>query len=916
MLKPIITLFVSVCMLGAFAQDGKINGIVKDAQTGELLTGASVFIEGTTIGAMTDFNGQYALYVPPGEYEVTCSFISYGKKTSCVNLDQGTDKVVNFDLGESVVKLDDINVVAQINRASEKAIMMLRKDATTLTQAIGAQLLSTQGVSEVATAATKITGITMNQENSRLNIRGLGDRYNNTSLNGLPFPSNNAELKNVDLSIFSMGIVQSIEVNKNGQPNLYGNFSGADINIVSKAAPDHPFLQIGTKVGVNSNYIDVDQFYLPDGISMWGFDNFRATSSLNEYNFETNWNRSNQSKVPNIGVSVAGGTELNLIDRPLRILVSASFDNNYNHHTIIERRINGSNFVRKELEGETYSYSTQTTAMASAEYQIDQARFAFHSILLNSSEAKLKELQGFIFDLAEEGALVRRSDFERTTILSNQLLGGFAFGSTTNLSWGASYNKVNNRIPDRKHVTLDGEQQQMKHFTDDNESDYFRYFHHFNENEYAINIKLEQKRGVNEWADHDWQTRYTLGYNGRYKTRAFESTQFNHDIYRNRNFADPNYFVNVDVDDIDAFLNKTNLRQNQFYLKTFFGNTIRPSTYDGVQLVNGIYFKAEHFLSREWLLMVGGRLETIFQEVEFETPLATLGDKGEFSELRFLPSLSVRYQPTAKHNLRFAMSSGYTLPQFTEMALFQFEGITETTVGNPYLEPSTIYNAELGWEYFPSTGGMFALSAFAKYIVDPINRIVMTSASNDYTYANTGDWGTVAGIELEVNRKLLAGTNYTISFIGNCALMYTNQELNNEKVANDTRDENGNSLINVNFNDRELELQGAAPLLLNSTLTYEQKLGSKTVILSGVYGYTSDKLYLIGTNTYGNQWDHSNHSLDAVAKLKIKHFETKLSVKNILNSEFSREQRNRDMNHTVRSYSLGSRVSVSLNYTF
>src|SRR5680860_1497565 len=103
---------------------------------------------------------------------------------------------------------------------------------------------------------------------------------------------------------------------------------------------------------------------------------------------------------------------------------------------------------------------------------------------------------------------------------------------------------------------------------------------------------------------------------------------------------------------------------------------------------------------------------------------------------------------------------------------------------------------------FPSRGELFSVSAFGKYIVDPINRFVMASASNDFTYANTGDWAYVYGVELEVKKDIFSVETESklnkLFFAANLSLMETKQELNGEKVRSETEDKNGNAQISVN----------------------------------------------------------------------------------------------------------------------
>jgi hypothetical protein len=75
-----ILLFVSYSALTA--QSGNVSGSITDATTGEPLIGANVFLEGTSLGAATDFEGNYFINdVPIGSYKLIANYIGYDRLT-------------------------------------------------------------------------------------------------------------------------------------------------------------------------------------------------------------------------------------------------------------------------------------------------------------------------------------------------------------------------------------------------------------------------------------------------------------------------------------------------------------------------------------------------------------------------------------------------------------------------------------------------------------------------------------------------------------------------------------------------------------------------------------------------------------------------------------------------------------------
>jgi hypothetical protein len=172
---------------------------------------ANAAIKGTTIGTTTDEKGKYSLPVAAGNYTVVFSFLGYENVEVPVTVKVGETVTINKALGSGSYKLEDVVVKASAGgREKESALLLDQKKAVEIKQSIGAQEMARKGVSDVATAVTKTTGITKQEGSGNIFVRGLGDRYNSTTMNGLPIPSNDPEKKNINLEIFSTDIVEYV----------------------------------------------------------------------------------------------------------------------------------------------------------------------------------------------------------------------------------------------------------------------------------------------------------------------------------------------------------------------------------------------------------------------------------------------------------------------------------------------------------------------------------------------------------------------------------------------------------------------------------------------------------------------------------------------------------------------------------
>jgi TonB-dependent starch-binding outer membrane protein SusC len=114
MVKIIARLFTLLLLgftLTSYAQTGRVTGTVTDGTTGETLPGASVLVQGTTTGTVTNMDGRFELNVPSGQITLVASFLGYNPTTRQINVPAGGSQVVNFVLGADVTMLQEFIVI-------------------------------------------------------------------------------------------------------------------------------------------------------------------------------------------------------------------------------------------------------------------------------------------------------------------------------------------------------------------------------------------------------------------------------------------------------------------------------------------------------------------------------------------------------------------------------------------------------------------------------------------------------------------------------------------------------------------------------------------------------------------------------------------------------------------------------------
>ena len=209
-----VTFFLVTTLLASLAQTGSIKGTIVDGATGEPLIGASVLVEGTTSGAAADLDGNFVINgLTTGTYSLRATYIAYRpQQIAEVVVEAGKETLLQIVMETDEMSLDEVVVVATPRLESERILMRDQQNATVIRESVGAQQLSLQGVSDIATATSKITGVVKSEGSGEVYVRGLGDRYVSTTMNDLPIPSDDVERKYIDLGLFRTGVIQNVVI--------------------------------------------------------------------------------------------------------------------------------------------------------------------------------------------------------------------------------------------------------------------------------------------------------------------------------------------------------------------------------------------------------------------------------------------------------------------------------------------------------------------------------------------------------------------------------------------------------------------------------------------------------------------------------------------------------------------------------
>lgn len=898
--------------VATYAQDAKtIKGYIYDtANNNEPLAFATIMLQNTDFGAEADENGYFEVECSQGSYVLEASYTGY--QTLTIPYETTNSENLSINMLPDEGNLDELVITVNKRKSSEVALLNDQRKSLEIKQQIGAQELSRKGVSDVAAAVAKTSGISKQEGSNNVYVRGLGDRYNSTTLNGLPVPSNDPEKKNINLELFSTDLVEYISIDKTFSSRNTGDFGGGNVDILSKDFKDSGLFEIELGAKTNTNALNKgSDFLLPQGPSTMGYANSGVPNNpLKGYHFQNSLQPKNGGSLGgNFGLKAGKSFFIGETGK-LNLFATASFDNGFTFKEGINQSVSAQGAKLKSFQQEKFTHTTNTTGMFNANYHINNNhKVAYNFLYINSSDLSRDIYNGSDRDFEgdHDSLLVQRGTFTQNTVLINQLLGKHTLNEKIDFDWAVSYNTIESDMPDRT-------QNKMFYWKDTNTysiaqrtiTDNHRYFQNLKEDEIAANLALSYKLGTDENGNE--KGKITFGYNGRVKKRDFEAIQFNFRI------SGAGLSNTVNPNNLDTFFSQQNFENNLFSIEAFAGET--PQTYNGEQNIHAGFGNLEYRLTDKFSAVVGLRYEKINQLVEWRTQLDADQKSNEFTRNEFLPNLSLKYELNGTQNLRLAASKTYTLPQFKERARFIYEDVTEIKVGNPHLYPSQNYNLDLKWEIFPMNDEVISVAAFGKYIQDPINEITMASSTNDITWVNIGDKGYVYGAEFEIKKRLFdfGGTNTNNLFGGlNVSYMKTDQEVDQEKIQRET-----NGLINTNFDFDRSSFTGASDLLLNADISYVTEWSEgKGMTATVAYTHYSDRLYALGVEQKGNLIDKGMGSLDFILKTKIhKNVGIDFAAHNILNPEFRRIQDNASGEVNAVTYKRGAFFSLGAKYTF
>ncbi len=939
MLRKILFFVMFTSSVSTFAQKGLIKGTVKDKKTGEDAIGATVVIEGTNIGSTTDVEGKFSIPIDPGTYNITVTYIGFTAfKFESLSVAANEEVSLAVQLEDDSKQLQEIVIQGKADKTSENVLLVERKFSTQLTQSIGAIELSKVGASDASQGLMKVVGLSV-QGSKFVVVRGLGDRYNTSSLNSLPVASPNPDRRVLPYDIFPSDVIQNLDVVKSFTPGLYGDFTGANIDIKTKDYPEERLLEIGFNAGMNSNTTFKDFLSDPERqADVFGFnktreipaeiekDNGFTTQGRNDFNetnyFKTKWDPIKKQAPLNYGFNITTGDLIKGNISKFGYLINANYSQANLYQPGTEILLQSANSSKFDFDVDTYTFSTNTSAIGNFYFSINPKNtIRFNNLYTHLSENWVREGKGTFFD-NQRGDFTynRRVTYQDYELLANQLFGEHRITNKLEVKWGVSLSTASSTEPDRRQLGFDYDEGSLENgsaFLRVNDfSENQRIFIDFDDKDLAGDLAIKytiKSIGSDDEKNSIFSVKPGLSF--RSKNREQRITRFNHGPVDGYDLAYPG---GSDVYKTDDFFNIDRLNSQEYVVQKFVA---QGDGYDASLKIIAPYLTLQaQPIVNKLNIELGGRVELAEQVVDNFTFFDVTEAKLESSD--FIPTVTAKYNLNDQNIIRLSGSQTISRPDFKELAPFQYQrffgGFTER--GNPDVKNGTSLNLDLRYEKYTANKGLISIGGYAKQLKDAIMPIVVIGGGTLFLIPINAGEASVYGIEFESRQNLsfISSLLNNWSLNVNGTLMTTNVTINEQ----DASDQVGGVSVTISSFDRPLV--GASPYLINTDITYE-KLGKKSDFTASLALNTfGRRIFAVGgIQGLGDYYEKPYLTMNLVTAYTFgldKKWKASFSVKNLLNPTISQEQEILDANGTkvedkeILSFKRGADVSLGISY--
>jgi TonB-dependent receptor len=831
------------------------------------------------------------------------------------------------------------------------------------------------GEGDIAGALTRVTGLSV-VGGGFVYVRGLGDRYSSSLLNGSPLPSPEPLRRSVPLDIFPTTIVGSAVVQKTYSVNYPGEFGGGVINLTTKAIPDKNFVSIGGSISADDATTSELGYTYAGGDHDWlGFDdgtrdvpsfirNAAAGSGIipaaqvaQLSNARTTLLQRNNQLPANFSAEVSGGAVYDIGGARLGLISSVSLSNTFRTRFSTQQdTVSTDGTIRNDFRTLLTDNRVVANALVGVGLEFDENVIRWTNVYIHDTLKQARGSAAVVYNNSSGLRFQQNTNWFERQLFESQLVGEFKLTDALKVdARGAYANSKRNAPYERQFDYLCASQTTngLPIVNDGgNQSDGFQcggayqvtqrfspfasiVFSELNEDLWTgqadASYKIDADRPMTVSTGYFYQgtdrTSSRLQFNYQTSNGGGTAPQYPYNLYR------PDYLLSPDVINNACPLTATTAPCT---LQLQFNTPLGAYAYDASLDIHAGYVQIEAEARDGLRAVIGVRYETGDERV---TPVqtATTRLKNDY----FLPAATLTWNFASDMQARASFSKTISRPQFRELApqLFRDPDSDRLFYGNPRLRDSQLYNLEARYEWFFKRDQRFTLAGFYKRIDNPIEQVGFYTGSDDrlqtgFTYLPKA---TLYGGEVELQKYFtlanLFGGNF---FATRRALLVANYTYTKSSITADTTcvpNVLGQRLGNCQdgFGPASLQFRDGAALTGQSDHLVNVQIGledSATLSqMTFLFNYASDRITnrgpsnLSGVGFQPDIIEHPGIRVDFVARQGFEamggRFEIKAEARNLTRTKYRESQTFPNGQEVfINRYNLGRVFTLGVSTTF
>ena len=907
MIKTIIFSVLFFLSFFSNAQNGKISGVIKDGEFNDVLPFANVVVKGTEKGATSDFEGAYDLTIAPGTYTLVFSFLGYqNMEITDVMVTANQTQELNVTLLPESNQLQEVILTANVARNSEASLIKTQRQSVNVMNGISAEGLNKTSAGNVAAAVKSIPGVSV-QGDKYVFVRGLGDRYTKTILNGVDIPGLDPDRNTLQMDIFPTNILDQVQVVKSATADLDADFTGGMVNIITKDFPASKTttFSIGTSYKPTVHFNDQFLQYKHAATDFLGLDDgsrklpiSRNTDIPGPYaqdarlyeitkSFDPELKAKSGNANPDFSLSFSMGNQKEVKNGKLGYLFSVGYKNYTEFNENFERGNYMKNSDRSVYEldikniqnGDLGTKGVLLNGLFGLSYKTEKSKYSLNLLHIQNGESNASYAHKYEYFSNTIEIFSDYLDYNQRSISNLQLSGKH---TNTDASWitewtiSPTYSSIQDK--DVRYTPFEYTSSGQYAITPSGAGAPRRIWRNLTEINTVAKVDFTRKHLL-----FGKESKLKFGTKATFKTRDFSVDQYFIAIYNSSGTT-----FGGDADAILAEENLWNVGASEgSYIK---GNYEPTNTFTAFNTNIAAYVSEEFNMNERLKAILGVRLEKFDQYYDGQNNQGTivLDNEKTMDQLDVFPSANLIYKLNDKSNLRMSYYMATARPSFKETSIAQiYDPLTNLTYnGNLDLVPSLIQNADVRYEWFSSDSELIALSGFFKSFQNPIElTFYSASAPGNTQHRNIGEAMVYGGeIELRQNFDFIADQLKNLDLNVNFSYIQSIQEM--DKSPNGEYESKLANLRDGETMKDTRTLQGQSPYLLNVVLGYNSsEKGWDSNLAYNIQGKTLEIVGLgvipdVYTLPYNSLNFNLSKSFGNDAKSAIK-----LQFNNILNEE-------------------------------